>query len=127
MAKINLNINKVGRELDSHLKRGMTKAVILLEKEIKQSVNRDNIGGDNPSLPGEPPKKRTGQLLNSIGWSVVKKGQGVSGTVGVLRGSPANQYGIALEYGTSKMAARPFVRPMVFKNQSTILRLLING
>ena len=57
------------------------------------------------SSPGKPPKSDTGELSRSI--SSKKTGTGQSQ---VRITSP---YASALEYGTSKMRARPFIAPAV--------------
>lgn len=57
------------------------------------------------SAPGDPPDVQTGKLLNSIYVRTPKRGQRVIGT--------DVDYAPHLEFGTSKMAARPFMRPML--------------
>lgn len=57
------------------------------------------------SAPGSPPAIDTGKLMNAI---YVKP-------MGRLRKAISTgdtEYAAALEYGTTKMAARPFMRPM---------------
>lgn len=61
------------------------------------------------SAPGEAPAMDTGQLVNSIGVS--KRGWM---TVAVTAHTP---YAMPLEFGTRKMAARPFFRPSAAKVQ----------
>jgi len=56
------------------------------------------------SAPGEPPASDTGTLVNSIETSYDFKA--LSGSV-VVRAA----HGPPLEFGTRKMAARPFMRP----------------
>lgn len=56
------------------------------------------------SAPGEPPKTDTGILVRSI--RVEHRSE--SGEARVAVGA---EYGRALEFGTPKMAARPFLRP----------------
>ncbi len=58
----------------------------------------------SPSKPGEPPRKRTGWLARNVTYEV-------DGKNGVARvGLTANaRYGIYLELGTSRMAARPWL------------------
>lgn len=68
------------------------------ERDTKQSF------GTSPSAPGDPPGVDTGALRNSIHVTKIRArhyqiGDGV-------------EYGIHLEYGTRKMGARPFMRPM---------------
>lgn len=58
------------------------------------------------SAPGEPPAQATGRLRQSV-KGVVK---GMAGTVTGQVGS-VMEYAPCLEYGTKKMAARPWLRP----------------
>ncbi|PKN85445.1 MAG: hypothetical protein CVU46_11070 [Chloroflexi bacterium HGW-Chloroflexi-8] len=55
------------------------------------------------SAPSEPPAIDTGHLANSIQAQKVK--------VGSARINVGAAYGVNLELGTSKMAARPFLKP----------------
>lgn len=66
----------------------------------------NNFSPNKPSAPGDPPGVDTGNLKNSI---VAVKGE-TTFTYLVQVGA---EYGADLEYGTSKMAARPFVLPAV--------------
>lgn len=54
------------------------------------------------SAPGDYPKEGTGALVQSMGWSA-------SGLTAMWYASAAHAR--PLEYGTSRMAARPFMRP----------------
>lgn len=56
------------------------------------------------SAPGEPPASDTGRLANSITTSYDQEK-----LIGVV--SANTEYAPYLEYGTSKMEARPFMRP----------------
>lgn len=66
------------------------------------------------SAPGAPPHTDTGNLVNSIQVQRYEK----SVDVGIL-GDKA-LYGKYLEFGTSKMAARPWLRP-AFQNSKAII------
>ncbi len=57
------------------------------------------------SAPGEPPATATGNLKKSVHWSVEGEGADIVGRVGTDQ-----DYGKSLEYGTSKMAPRPWLR-----------------
>jgi len=102
-----------------------TIAGIKLEGDIKQSVSlsaRTGIGPRGgklyePSSAGEPPRLRTGNLRASIGYEVSKPmlGKEITLKIGAIRGGGEVKYAEALELGTSKMSARPFLQPMVNK------------
>jgi HK97 gp10 family phage protein len=68
-------------------------------------------GGDrgNPSAPGEIPHVQTGYLKRNIGVQSTGKGTYRVGT-GVGNKESVG-YALWLEKGTSRMAARPFLRP----------------
>lgn len=56
------------------------------------------------SAPGEPPKTDTGALVRNVTLEKEKKGY----TVGSRKGAP---HGFWLEFGTSKVKARPWLQP----------------
>jgi hypothetical protein len=71
------------------------------ERDVKQSF------GTSPSSPGSPPGVDTGALRASI--HVEKPSRWIRRIV------TGTEYAIHLEYGTSKMAARPFMMPMAMR------------
>jgi len=82
-----------------------------------------------PSAPGFPPNIDTNTLRASITHVVTNDGINVKGAVGsdkdVIKqraeaGTDTN-YGFFLEVGTSKMAARPWLRPSLLKAEPGIL------
>jgi HK97 gp10 family phage protein len=83
----------------------------MIRVEARQSITRGAVSGKGhvPSKPGEPPKADTHHLDSNI--TTERKGP-----LTVEVRSKA-EYSAALEYGTSKMAARPFMRPAVKRVQ----------
>lgn len=82
---------------------------------IETSGGRDSKGRSTKrgrrfkgAPPGEFPRLRTGTLRSSI--SVERLSDGFSVAVG-----PSVFYGKYLEFGTRRMAARPFMRPTLAK------------
>lgn len=75
-------------------------------KTSKTGRQRKVYGKKNssPSQPGEPPHKQTGRLRRSVAKRVLWKKMRVR----ILCRDPKAQL---LEFGTSKVAARPFLRP----------------
>lgn len=65
----------------------------------------------------------TGNLIQGIDIKVVVRGQAntIEGWVGVVK---KRFYAFFVEMGTSKMAARPFLRPAVFNNARHIVRII---
>jgi HK97 gp10 family phage protein len=65
------------------------------------------IGGHQASAPGEPPAIDTGNLVNSIKTELVSSNeQSALAQVGT-----GVEYAEPLEFGTSRIAPRPFMRP----------------
>lgn len=65
------------------------------------------------SAPGEPPASDTGRLVNSIRTDY---------DFGSLRGTveASTDYAAYLEFGTSRMAARPYMRPALARRAKQI-------
>ena len=103
-----------------------SEACRLLRADIVQSISYKGTGRTyekyrprrthTASAPNEPPATDTGFLVNNI---FVKFD---SDKLGVSVESRAN-YSLALEFGTSKMAARPFMQPALESNKSKIRTL----
>lgn len=111
------------------LKRGKAKSASLVDKalyaggqlieiEAERSITEGSISGPGhiPSRPGEPPSANTRLLDTSI--HTTKAGPG---RVRVTSNAP---YSAALEWGTSKMAARPFMRPATRKKKDELTALV---
>lgn len=108
------------RMLVAGLERGLGQQGALLVGHIKKKINRSqpvsygNSGrayGKDPSKPGEPPKKVTQELLNSINF-VVETDPGAI-TLSVGTNIPYGRYlelGTSNEDGSPKMAPRPYLR-----------------
>ena len=86
-------------------KAGLTAAAITLTRQIKRTVNLGGPGA--PSKPGEPPHKQTALLYNS--WQPEAAKGEVLGEM-TSRAFTHNPYAAFLEFGTSKMAPRPYVQ-----------------
>jgi len=71
-------------------------------------------------------KRRTGKMAKAISKEVRVIGAEdvIEGRIGIPTGKGAPFYAYFIEVGTSKMAAAPFLRPAVFGNGATILRIL---
>lgn len=80
--------------------------------DIKENFTLDHV----PSYPGEPPAVRTGFLRDSV--SGTQASAQLEAEIEVEA-----YYGILLEFGTEKIAPRPFVRPAVHRLVLEIPRL----
>jgi len=108
---------------------GMEQAVLWVEGAVKRSfkpgsgrVYRRGSKIHRASAPGEPPAVDTGRLRSSITHQVKAEGKKVIGRIGTNV-----EYARSLEFGTNKMAARPFLRPIVINNRREIIRQLVAG
>lgn len=90
----------------------------LIEIEAERSITEGSISGPGhiPSKPGEAPNADTRLLDTSIHTVVVGRGR-----VNVESTAP---YSAALEFGTSKMAARPYMTPASKKKSPEAKKLV---
>ena len=89
-----------------------------IELEAERSITAGSISGKGhiPSAPGQPPNADTRRLDSNIVTTVVGRG-----VVEVTSRAP---YSAALEYGTSRMAERPFMRPAVAKKRARAVQII---
>jgi HK97 gp10 family phage protein len=89
-----------------------------IEVEAQLSITRGAVSGRGhvPSAPGEPPNQDTGILANNI-----ETNQTAPLRVEVSSNAP---YAAALEFGTSKMAERPYMRPAVAAKRKEVTQLV---
>ena len=69
------------------------------------------------SEPGEPPRKQFGRLLASVAWELLEADMKARVGTNV-------KYGRFLELGTSKMAARPWLRRALREKEAEIQAIL---
>lgn len=100
--------------------RVILSATVRVERRAKQLLSRKGSGRvyrrgvtkggrrrfHQASAPGQPPAADTGLLRASINRELSADGRGLVGRVGT-----SVKYGRYLELGTTKMRARPFLRP----------------
>lgn len=109
-------LKAMGPRLEAEVGRAVTGTALELQGDVKKRINRGPASGrvyqkQNPrrvhqaSAPGQAPATDTGRLVNSIFFEVQGK---LTATVGSRL-----VYALWLEYGTSRMAARPYFRPAV--------------
>lgn len=87
-----------------------------IELDAERSITEGSVSGKGhvPSLPGQPPNADTRHLDTNIETTIEAQNPP---TVHVTSHA---EYSAALEYGTSKMAERPFMRPALEKNRKNI-------
>ena len=124
------NLNKVIDAIDSIAGQRMTEACIHVQNKTKEKLSGKRSGrvyrvpGTKKtyvaSAPGEPPAVMTGQLRSSIKYRIVGELRALKGEVGSeLKKAPM------LEFGTSKMAARPFLRP-TFQEELPVIKNILS-
>lgn len=100
------NIGQVSAQLHQRASQLVRKTAFGIEAAIKVSMAEPKSGRQyglhQASAPGESPAIDTGALVNSIRTEA----DGLSAVVGV-----GQEYGVYLEFGTVKMASRPFMGP----------------
>lgn len=121
--------NRVQAGYEKQAKEGVARAAAMVHATAVQSITGGNKSGEtyqlyNPrrihtaSAPGEAPAADTGYLHSNIIFDIDADGLGAS-----IESRAA--YSAALEFGTSKMQARPFLHPAVEENRPKIKRLML--
>ena len=106
------------RKLFEAVGAALYEAADAFRAETSRSITAGSISGKNhvPSSPGEAPNNDSGTLRNNIEVSQTRPDK--------ARVTSNASYSQALEFGTSKMSARPFMRPAREKVRPKALRLL---
>ncbi|MEI5687743.1 HK97-gp10 family putative phage morphogenesis protein [Sphingomonas kyungheensis] len=119
-------LGRLARSLDNHVSRALYAAGQLVEDEAKGSITRGSAGGQKggkhqhvPSLPGQPPNEEFGGLRGNIETIQEEPFK-------VIVSSNA-EYSQHLEFGTSKMAARPFMGPAINQPRDEVSKLIAAG
>jgi len=96
-------------------------AALLVEAEMKRLLNTGGGRAHEPSQPGEPPHKQTGNLANAVTHAVVaKKSGGYTALIGP--GSRLASYGKVHEHGGRNHPPRPFAVPALHLIRPKILK-----
>lgn len=117
------------KQMQSDSFKRMIKAVNIARNETLKTLSGNRSGRTykvpgtqrtyTASAPGEAPAQATGELRQSVKISVDIEGAEIIGKVGTDL-----PYAPCLEYGTKKMAARPWLRPSLEKSEPEIKRAL---
>ena len=79
--------------------------------------------GMQSSAPGDPPFVQTGMLRRSITWDAPAKLVRLVGSALKPQGN-SSSYALCLEYGTNKMAARPYLRPALARCKAKLFQII---
>lgn len=98
--------------------RALYEAGQLIELDAERSITQGSVSGPGhiPSRPGEPPNADTRTLDLNIETEI-----GGPGLVTVTSYAPYSAY---LEYGTTRMASRPFMRPALNRNRKRLVAIV---
>jgi phage gpG-like protein len=105
------NLRKFGQAMDTHLQKLVENTAVRVQRTAVTSIQRGPKTGrvykrggvtHRASAPGQPPATDTGDLASSVAR--------VDGELVAAVGT-ALGYGRDLEFGTSQMAARPWLLP----------------
>lgn len=107
------------REMEDAVFAGLYAGGNLIEIEAERSITAGSVSGKGhvASQPGQPPNADT-RLLDT---SIETTGDRAAMKVRVTSNAP---YSRALEEGTSKMAARPFMGPAARKKRGEVSELV---
>lgn len=116
----------VEKELTKTIELCCRKVVSDIQNSMARTARNTNVSyytnnkkkAHHPSLPGNPPAPDTGNLRNSIRYEMHDENRSVYGIVGSTQKDP--DYAVYTEYGTTKMAPRPWLRPAMEKNNDWI-------
>ena len=96
------------------LQRALRVGGEMIQTAAQISITTGAVSGKNhtPSMPGQPPNNDSGVLAGSLETNDTGR---LQVTVSVNA-----DYAIPLDFGTSKMAARPFMRPARDKKREAV-------
>ena len=109
----------MGTGLEREIGKGLFAAGNLIQNEAQLSITTGSTGAEGkhvPSKPGDPPNDDTGLLADNI-----ETVQPAPLRVEVSSNAP---YAAALEFGTSKMAERPYMRPAAARKRKEAVQLV---
>lgn len=120
-------IARMKKELPKRLDAALLTGSLDTMNEAKKSIQAHQSSGNvyvrgsithTASTAGNPPNSDTGNLVQNITIKKIKGGY----DVGSRKGAP---YGVALEFGTSKMAARPWLTPAFYKAMDLLKQKMV--
>jgi HK97 gp10 family phage protein len=106
-------------EVQEAIGQAMFDTADAIKAEAQHSITAGSVSGKfhKPSLPGEPPMNDTGVLRSNI----------TATRTGKLKAEVRSEapYSQPLEFGSSKISARPFMRPARDKAAKTLPSLAV--
>lgn len=113
-----------GPEMERAIGRALFAGGNIVQVDAQISLTAGAVSGKNhvPSLPGEAPNQDTGVLGNNIETTLKLESDGP-----VVEVSSNAPYSRALEEGTSRMPARPFMQPALDRNRGKVTQLVLKA
>jgi len=125
----NVHANRLRRMRNAqYMQRELVKELMVegeeIRKEIQDSIRAGGIPSPNhvPSAPGQPPNADTHNLDLSIDVRVPR----ASGRTSLVVIAQA-EYAAALEFGTSRIAERPFMRPVFARRKDSVIQGMVRA
>lgn len=114
------------KALNTEMGKAMADVCLKVQKECQEGMTNTKVNNKisygkrkhHPSLPNEYPAVDNGDLRRSITFEVEERSDSVKGKVGSVINNPP--YPVYLEYGTSRMQPRPWLRPSIEKSEDYI-------
>lgn len=102
--------------MDALAEEGINHAKLLMNDSPASGRTYQRPGGKThtASSPGNAPRPDTGTLINSLRWEPRGQNRALIASA---------EHGYYLEYGTEKMAARPFFRPTANHLQGRVVHV----
>lgn len=124
---------RLRKDAMTQIKANVTRGVMLVRNTAVEEIQRGTKTGETyelysprrthtSSAPGEFPATDTGFLVSQISTDVHTKGNSVVGQI--ISSAPYSKH---LEFGTTKMSARPFMQPSLEKNKRKIREIFKKG
>ncbi len=114
MDRLARKLQRLQRDQRRALAEAVEESAEELRDELKDVLGREGAGA---SAPGTPPQSDTGRLADSLFVEIDADG------LGARVGSDLD-YAAHLEFGTTKMAARPWLQPTFERMKPKIVRRL---
>jgi len=113
---------KVDKQIHDRLEQAGAYAETAVKVALSMPGGGHLYGSHRASAPGQAPTVWSGDLRASITHTVIKLGMLWTAIVGSDK-----DHAPLLEFGTSKMAPRPFMRVTIARIQPTLWRLMAGG
>jgi HK97 gp10 family phage protein len=125
-------LDKITEDMKKEIATALFVGGLKIEENAKLSIQREVKTGrvyrrrtvtHIASAAGQAPANDTGRLVNSFNVSQSADQM----VVAIKSGGATVDYAVSLEYGTEKMAPRPFMKPALEKSRAFIQKRMVTG